>query len=487
MPLVDRLYGWLSQGSTPDCDRIFAAALVHAGPPWSERIIRALLGRGHEASWAALIGHYERLTPELRAQLQQRSDRMKAGIALALRSPSADTRANALLASDEQPHIRMAYLLPDAIRDPAPRVGTLAAQVWRRMVDAFLDRPPPSADADGASCRARATERQAIILALKEALGTFDLHKRVEVLETGLWLARELGETLWNKLTSRRSPAGMLVKQHLSSWNHPRLAHFLVSALSRPEWRETAGRVLRTWKTVAELTALLRESGPLGDPEIREHLSCVEHPAWFSETDDGLTELPPELRPLAPRWVCHAVYREPERTALLSRWLRAPDPDLHRAVVYALAEVDTAGARALLRQVAESASPQASFARWCVCALDTDRVRSAMSGAGKRCRQARHGGGPDPTRRRGDLRPPPRQSAPLRPPPVEDAGQGVVTAAEADEQVQREFRAALERLSTGTVHRADADLIDRARDLLLGVYSEQCAPAQAGALRERGL
>ncbi|MFQ5807957.1 MAG: hypothetical protein ACE5I3_16045, partial [Phycisphaerae bacterium] len=65
MRLVDRLYDWLSQGPTPDCDRIFAAALPHAEPAWSERIVRILLKRGQEASWAALIGRYDQLAPEI--------------------------------------------------------------------------------------------------------------------------------------------------------------------------------------------------------------------------------------------------------------------------------------------------------------------------------------------------------------------------------------------------------------------------------------
>jgi hypothetical protein len=564
MRLIDRLYDWLSLGPTPDCDDIFAAALLHAEPAWSERLVRILLRRGHEASWAALIGRYDRLDPGVRARLQEASERMQAGIALAFRSSAPEARANALLALEERPYARLAYLLPDATRDPAPRVRALAGRVWRKMADALLDGRLSPTGVDEASRQARETDRYQLVLALEETLRTFDLHKRLEVLETCLWFARDLGETLWKKLTSRRSRAGMAASEYLASWNHPRLAHFLVSALKRPAWRETAGRLLQAWRTVPQVTALLRESDLLDDPRIRQHLNCIQSPQWFTEVSEGLAELPPDLRSLAPRWVCQAGYREPEKTALLSRWLHGPDPRVHEAAVYALAETDDPGARALLKQAADSDSPLAAFARWSVSALDTDMVRAAIKrertdhGRSKddahfssvqrdeaavdcatlwqACRRTpAHARGeliaalrehaeiwqaqlksylqsPDPRDRllvlqvlstrqlalrfRHDLEPLlndpvegirqlaqtlvrmlSQQSVPPRNPSVEPRRLGAVSDEEARDQARRELRAALEQLSAKAGDPADADLIERVRELLREVYSEVYEPS----------
>jgi len=315
------------------------------------------------------------------------------------------------------------------------------------------------------------------------------------------------------------------------------------------------------------VTALLRESALLDDPGIRQHLNSVQSPAWFTETDDGLTQLAPELRPLAPRWVCHAGYREHEKTALLWRWLRAADPRIHHAAVYALAEVDDPGARALLKQVADSSSPLASFARWSISALDTDTVRSAIDGQGRGRGRAKHDASParawqdetdadctmlwqacrrTPPSARGELiaalrehadiwqtrlksylhSPDPRdrilvlqvisterlaqrfrhelepllndpvegirqltqtllralsqQPTPSRQPPAEPPRRDVLPDKEAHEAARRELRAALERLSTGAADPADADLIDRVRELLREVYAEMYEPATPG-------
>ena len=53
-----------------------------------------------------------------------------------------------------------------------------------------------------------------------------------------------------------------------------------------------------------------------------------------------------------------------------------------------------------------------------------------------------------------------------------------MTAGQAHDQAQREFRAALERLSTGAAHPADADLIDRACAVANG---GSCASSPADA------
>ncbi|MBU0618105.1 MAG: hypothetical protein KKI02_10345 [Planctomycetes bacterium] len=379
MRLVDGLYDWLLQGPTPDCDRILGAALPHAEPVWAERMTRVLLQRGYDASWAGLIGQYDRLPPEIQDLLLHPDGHMQAGIALALRSSSREARVNALRALGRQPCVRMAYLLPLAIRDTSGVVRGLAAEALRQMADSFLEQPIPGPDAAEDLRRAYEDQRLQLALAVDEALQAFDLHNRIEVLEASLWLSRDLGPSLWSKLAARRSHAGLVVREQLSVWDDPRLAHFLLSGLKRRAWRRTSTRVLRGWKTIPQVAALLGEDHLLEDPTIRRHLSSIRSPQWFTRTDDGLTQLEPHLRRCAPRWVCYAGYAEPERLALLSRWLGAPDADLHSATVHVLARIDSPDARKLLGRVASGDSQLASFARWCVQAFDTEAIGASLT------------------------------------------------------------------------------------------------------------
>jgi hypothetical protein len=378
MPLIDRLYEWFAQGPSPDCDYIFAAALPYAEPLWADRMIRVLLRRGHDASWAALVGQYDRLTPEIRALLHQQGERMPAGIALALKSPLAETRANALRALEQHPLVGMAYLLPNAIRDSSRAVRELAARSLHKMADSFLGQPAPPAEAGGDLLQVHEDQRQQLTLALDEALQAFDLHSRIEVLEACLWFSRDLGESLWSKLTPHRSHAATLVAQQVPEWNDARLAHFLLSGLKHSTWRQTAVRLLQGWKTVAEVTALLRQDDLLRDPTIRQYLRSIHSPRWFTEIDDDLAQLEPALRPLAPRWVSRAGYTDSEKLKLLSCWLQTSDPDLHSAAVHAVTQIDSPDARRLLKQVANGGSSLAPFAGWCADAFDTDAVTAAL-------------------------------------------------------------------------------------------------------------
>ncbi len=380
MRLVDRLYDWLSQGPTPDCDRIFGAALPLAEPEWKRRIVDVLLYRATDAAWATLIGQYDQLEPEVRERLLAAPERVQGGISIAYQSGSADVRHNALRALADQPCPRMAYLLSQAIRDPSPRIRELAGQVLRTVADAFLKLVDDEPYDEMMHCPDVAAARRQIVLGIEEALRGFELHHRNEVLETALWFSRDLGERLWDKLNARRSRLGVAVSEQLGQWNHPRLAHFLVTALRYPTWRRAAAGRLARWRTREELHALLRETDLLDDPAIRKNLAYVQNPHWFDRIDPGLRLVEPSLRPHVPRWACHAGIDDQRKTALLTRWVASRDPDLHRAAVYALAEVDTPAARKLLRQVAKSDSPLATFARWCVVALDTEVVRAAIEG-----------------------------------------------------------------------------------------------------------
>lgn len=387
MTLVNQLYDWLAQGPTPDCDRIFAAALRHAGEGWSERITRILLSRGGESAWAALIGHYEQLDPDVREQLLGDVESLHAGAAIAFKSSDPGVRFNALAALRERPAPRMAYLIAGAVRDPVARVRGLAGQVLRELADDFLRQELVESNLNAPS--SRGAERRQVVLAVDESLRTFDFHHRIEVLEAALWFARDLGDSLWEILTSHRSRIGGVAAEQIYHWNSPRLAHFLVSSLKYAAWRQTAGRLLASWTTSTQLRALFAQVALLDDPEIRGNLHAIKNPKWFCDRVDVLEELPDELRRLTPRWVCHAGYNDKPKTELLARWIGANDPELHKAAVYALAEIDSPSARLLMQQVSESDSPLAQFARWCAVAFDTEVVRSALAPSNTRKKPSR--------------------------------------------------------------------------------------------------
>ncbi|MBU0639794.1 MAG: hypothetical protein KKB50_13080 [Planctomycetes bacterium] len=388
MRLASKLYDWLASGSAPQCDQILAAALTHAEPEYFDRIVRHLLERGHEASWAGLIENFEGLSPGVRTQLLARPELVQSGFTRALRASAAEARRNALTVFAMQPCPRLAHLLAEALLDKSSAVQNAAARALRQTAEVYLaEAAPLSARAVIARRAEDAPERRELARALREVVRTFEVHHRVELVEVALWFARDIGEYLWAALTTLRSPLGRVVADHLAAWDNPRLATFLLQALARPEWRRQASQQLLGWSGQTELVALLHNSDMLDDAEVCRGLMFVRHPEWFDGLDANLSHLPRDLRLHVPRWICCLGFDSAGRLSRLARWQRATDPELSRAALYALATLKTPEARARVEAAAgetsAEVSPDATFARW----YDTGRSAGLVRGTGQRQRE----------------------------------------------------------------------------------------------------
>ncbi len=378
MPLVDKLYDWLARTPNADCDRILGAGLEHAEPAFAERIRAILAERDTEASWANLLGDYANLPDALVQTLGQNVERRRAALAQAVRLPSPHQRQNALLAYEDDPTPTLAYVLPGALRDSLSKVRGAAAATLRTVAQALLDRPP-RIDAPDAEQNAYSAARRQVVKAVHEGLRTFDLHFRIEVLETALWLCPEVGEPLWELLDNRRSRAGNAVIENLDSWNNPKLAGFLLCALARQNWHRHAARLLRSWSGKAEVCALLALTPLLGETEIRKQVPSMRTRGWLDAAESVVPAMPPALRGFLPRWLLALGYTDQEKVGTLARWSGSRFSELARAATYALADVEHPSAVEVLSEIAQSNTPNASFARWYVEVRQAGLTRPAQN------------------------------------------------------------------------------------------------------------
>jgi hypothetical protein len=357
MALIDPFYEWLKRAPGPDPDELLTAALELAEPEYAERILRVLLARGTEEAAAGLVSYYERLPDDVRAALHADPERLRQGIARALRG-SAAQRLAALHACRNDLSSQVAYLLAAAIRDTSPKVRELAAQVLHDTASRFLESSEPCLP------EGRAAERTQLAQALDEALRTFDLHFRTDVLEACVWFARELRAPLWSQIDNRRSRVGPVIRDHLASWRKPGMAAFLLTALLHREWQGAALRRLAELSGVSSVTALLRESALLDDPELYRRIRAIRRPRWLFGLDEELTSLPDALRPLLPRWICASGMPAEDKVATLAQWTRSQQEPLRRAALYALAAIPHPKALEVVSEMSAGSSPLARFARW---------------------------------------------------------------------------------------------------------------------------
>ncbi len=378
MRLVDKLYDWLLVGPAPDCDRMLSQALPTAEPEWAERIIEVLLARRCDSSWRGLLEHYQDLSPEVQEKIRADGRLLREGLSLVLRGGGSATRLHALAAVRDDPPPSLMYLLTDTLRDADHEVRTAAAQAITRCAENVLAaeaRLEQEAVSDEQAEAVR-VDRAHLVRALAEALHTFDRHRRVDVLETCLWFTRDLADEIWELLDTPRSHANVLAAERFRTWNSPRLAAFLLSALKHPTWRRDALQILQGWDTAEHCRVLFRESRFLDDPEIRRRLSGLQAPRWATLLTPDLEDVPPALRPRAPHWVLHLGIEPFEKIDRLTAWVRTTDEALHRAAVYALAELNDPDIMRRLERISASESPLARFCAWYVRARKMELVRT---------------------------------------------------------------------------------------------------------------
>ncbi|HPM23655.1 MAG TPA: hypothetical protein PLP66_07090 [Phycisphaerae bacterium] len=336
MSQMDTLYAWLAADPRPEADETLVAALERAEPAYASRIIATLLARATETAWIGLVFHYDRLDHATRRQLRTRPPLLRTGIAGALQSRAPRARLNALTLLTEQPSTPLLFMVADALRDPVAEVRAAAARVLCLAAERVLGHAEGAQRTDVLSPQA-AAERTALVSALREGLRTFDLHAQMDVLKVCFWLARDIGPALWTFLAPTNNRWNPVVARRLQTWNGPRLAGFLLLALAQPGWRQTALALLRTWRTRADLLALLQHTDLLADAAVRQALRLIERPAWFVAAGPDLGDLPPQARVKVPQWIAHLGFTPAECVRWLRRWQQSPLPDVRRAAEQALA------------------------------------------------------------------------------------------------------------------------------------------------------
>lgn len=361
VPAIDALYSWIETTADPEGDLALGRALEDAEPAWRERMISVLLKRRRPGAWAILLGVFNDLPNVVKRAVLQQRELFVAGLPRALQRSDSAARANALDALAAMPLTSAAYLLPDALCHADVEVRLRAGRLLRQMAERTLPAAARMRVGGEYETPEVALECERLVRALGEALARFDRHHRADLLEAALWYARELGDALWSKISSPRLEAYVAISERLPRWDSARLAHFLLCGLQREAWAERAARQLRKWSSAEQLTALLRHSRLLNQPEMRGALRRVINPAWF---DNLHVPLPKSLLRYVPRWIVHAGYADDRRQMLLQRFLRSHDAQLQRAAVYAVGESESRVSRELLRTMEKYAGPLGTYARW---------------------------------------------------------------------------------------------------------------------------
>lgn len=350
MPRIDALYNLLAKDVSADAVEALSEGLSLAQAEYAERIAAILVERRHESAWAALAGNYARLSPGTREKISRKRELLIPGLGVALRHLAAEQRRNALELLAQMPHPEYAYRAAECMHDASPAVRAAAMRALVRLAEHGLECGPDV--------------RRQLGLALRDALRTFEGHHSHEVLQAALWYAPELEDELWKALSSAGGSAAQVVERNLKEWADPRLAAFLILALTQTSWQRAALAVLEQWQSRECGLAIVRRLDLLARPEVRQALHKLRNPLWFVAVVGSLTDVPPAVIASLPTWVRYLGFHDHEKWRCLDAWTKSRRPELQLGAVHALALMNDDRALQSLSAAAGKDGPAATFARW---------------------------------------------------------------------------------------------------------------------------
>ncbi len=349
-----------SKDSTADLE--LAAGLLEVPTDLQLDIVKILLDRGNDAGLRALPACYDKLDDNAQKMTVANTSRLFKALRSSSHSSSIQTRLNTVEIIRQSGNLHLAYLAAHAVHDGSPQVRAEGAATLAHLTDnhcanyaetteALRDAAEPDGSLSQAvvqTLKILRDERRYLLVALGDALNTFESHHRPEVLEASMFLADELQDKLFKHGTITRGKLTHAMLDIFSSLPSPRLAPFAYVALCYPELRRHMIAALAAQHDPGFFAQFIRYHWLARDPVIRKNLVAVRSIAWLDDGLEAVFSLPQDVTVLAPGWLLLLGLPTDRKVALLLNFLLIDDEPTNLAAIWALVEINTpAGTLAL--------------------------------------------------------------------------------------------------------------------------------------------
>lgn len=332
-----------------------------------------LLGElNHRQALATVVGRFLDYDAPLQGLLVNRRGSLFSGAPGAIGSGGFEQRRSAIEFIVASGSYRLAYLLADALKIRCPRTRELAADGLRRLAAAWLAQPiaptqgiprersqsrarqeadshgmeknrsltvaAPSIGDDPAArgqlSRNVAQEADDITEALRKAAAAWELHYQPKALEAALWFADRLMPTFESRLRDARSRFLRAVLDLISGTRDPRMAPFLLQALTLPTVRPAASRAIARAHEPAMIEAVVRASWRQGDPQVERACRWIRESPWLHGGTSELLRLSDELADAAVRLLMASGGPTERRLAVASELLGSDRAAFQSAIIW---------------------------------------------------------------------------------------------------------------------------------------------------------
>jgi len=229
----------------------------------------------------------------LRDTIHGRFDALSPGLRALLQSGEFENRAAAIAAIVSAQDYKSAYLLAEAMSSTCARTRQRAADAIRNLTEELLAWRERGILSDQCADFSNCAERLGSVL--QSVIKTWEAHLHTGALEAALWMMESVENVLFEKLDHLPNRIGHALETILSGPTDPRMAGFVLRALSHPHLKAAAMKAVARAHDARFLHALAGESWVLADPQSERGLQAVQFSSAMEHNVSTMEELNPQI------------------------------------------------------------------------------------------------------------------------------------------------------------------------------------------------
>jgi hypothetical protein len=286
------VYARLTASENRAVEELLLGTFDELPPEYRPHAIRTLLDRNDESARLALIERFNDVTRECKQVMLDDIHQFESALLQIVRTAPPQSRINALTMIVESRAWSLSYILAASLRhrtSATRRIGaealhTLARSITTAVADTTWSRQVPSRLSEMyEDFRDWRRRRDLVASGLREALSSYDVHRRLTIMEACVGRADDLEDELL-ELVDRPQAKGWPALSDVIRRRHDRAAARIVLAgLGRPRTRGAMATALTHLDDSAFVQGLAGEAWLAGDPEVHHGLGGVRQFEWLAD------------------------------------------------------------------------------------------------------------------------------------------------------------------------------------------------------------
>ncbi|HUU42985.1 MAG TPA: hypothetical protein VMX57_04355, partial [Planctomycetota bacterium] len=290
---IRRTFGVLSQSRAAGVQETLLAGLEEKDARIQLAAARAILGSRRRVGVPALVERFDQLAPAVQDALIRRLDDFIYPLREILDKGEVHARANAVEIIIRADHVKLAYLLVQALSDLNDDIASRALAGLQRLVEHYHQQAERARSGVIELSRSEIESRKfALLDPILSLMGNLTRRQPDELLLLAMGLDVRSNELLFAILNSRQDPRAAKLHRLLARSSAPQIVSFLLDCLRDYRVSAVATEVMGTRRDLPFTRALLGNDRFFTDYRVREKLELLRELDLVRSAEDASVPRP---------------------------------------------------------------------------------------------------------------------------------------------------------------------------------------------------